>query len=264
VQNTTLSPDQQRALDAQTELQAGRSEIGASMLDRIQSEYGPTVDYGQFREGAQGVEGTDFRGELGGADAYMGRAGDALMSQFNERMQPKFQFDQATADTTLRNRGLKPGDEAYDREMASIRTGQGDQFNQAMYQAQQLSSGEASRMQDMDQNSNQAWNTAGAAQFGQDMSKDQYAQQLRQADIAEELQKRGWSLNEANALISGQQVAMPEMPSFSQANRSETTQYSQAAQQQYQAAQDKANAQNAMTGQILSAVSSPFSFGMGG
>jgi hypothetical protein len=39
-------------------------------------------------------------------------------------------------------------------------------------------------------------------------------QALRTAGIAEEAQRRGMPLNELNALLTGQQVSMPQMPSF--------------------------------------------------
>lgn len=259
-QTTTLDPEMQRSLDAQQNLQTGRSEIGAGMLGRIANEFGPSMPWNSFDAMGGRVQGGQFKGNLGDSNAFMGQAGNALMSQFNSRMDPKFQQDQASLDTTLRNRGIKPGDEAYDREMASMRQGQGDQRNQAMYEAQKLQSGEASRLQGMDSNSLEAFNKANEAQFGQNMTASGYDTQRRQQQIAEEQTKRNQSLNEANALISGQQVAMPNMPGFNTAGRAETTQYSQAAGQQYQAAQDAANAQNAMTGQILGAVSAPFSF----
>ncbi len=314
-QTTQLSPDQQRALDAQTNLTAGRSELGAGMLGRIQDEFAPIVNYDDFdaagarvKSGKLGTIGNgpalqgdlqerSLRAGLQGADAYQGKAGDALMEQFNSRMDPQFQRDQASQDTVLRNRGLKPGDEAYDTELAKMRQGQGDQRNQAMYQAQQLSAQEAERLQGMDKTSKAFGNDVqsqrfaqeaqrlgfsndvaqkiygnliGATgfnndtmgrQFSQDMQGSQYDTQRRQQQIAEENMRRGQSLNEANALITGQQVQMPSMPTFNTAGRAETTGYSQAAGQQYQAAQDAANAQNAMTGQIMGAVSAPFSFG---
>lgn len=261
-QNTTLNPESQRALDSQLALTAGRSEIGAGMLDRIRSEFGPIVDFDQFDPTGGRVTGGQFRGELGDSGDFMGQAGNALMSQFTSRMQPQFDRDQAQLDTTLRNRGLKPGDEAYDQAIADLRQSQGDQFNQAMYQAQQLSAGEASRLQDMDQQSMDAFNRANSAQFGQDMAASSYDTQRRQQQIAEMLQQRGWSLNEANALISGQQVAMPSMPSFNQSGRAETTQYSQAARDGYQAELDAFNAEQAALSGMMGAITSPFSFGM--
>lgn len=263
-QNTSLTPEAQAALDSQLALQQGRSDIAGGMMDRVASEFSPTVDFGDFDEAGGRVTGGKFRGGLGNAASYTGRAGDALMSQFNERMQPKFERDTSHLDATLRARGLRPGDEAYDRALDDQRESQSDQFNQAMYQAQQLESAEGSRLQDMDQQSIDAYNKANAAQFGQDLQTSQYDTQRRQQQIAETLQQRGWSLNEINALLTGQQVGMPSMPSFNTAGRSETTNYSGAAQNQWNSDMDVFNAQQAQFANIMGAVTSPFSFAMGG
>lgn len=252
-QTTQLDPRAQHALDSQMALQSGRSDIGAGMLDRMRQEYGDVVDFGQFDKMGGKARGGKLNGQLGGANDYMGQAGNALMSQFNERMNPQFQQAEAHQDAVLRARGLKPGDEAYDSELSKLRQGQGDQRNQAMYQAQQLQAGEANRLQGMDANSRQMLNDTIKGQLGIDMDVSGFNTTRRQQQIAEELQKRGWSLNEANALISGQQVGMPSMPGFTNAGKSDAVQYSQAAGQQYQADADAANAQNAMTGQMMSA-----------
>ena len=68
--------------------------------------------------------------------------------------------------------------------------------------------------------------------FDQNLTSANYQNQLRQAQIAESLQQRGMGINEINALLSGNQVNMPNMPSFNTANRAETTQYNTAAQNQ--------------------------------
>jgi hypothetical protein len=83
-----------------------------------------------------------------------------------------------------------------------------------------------------------------------------YQNTLHQSRLAEEMQKRGFSLNEINALISGQQVGMPTMPGFTSATKSDTVDYSGAAQNQYQAAQNAADSQNAMTNGLMSAATS--------
>lgn len=234
------------------------------MLDRIQSEFGPNVDYSKFRGGAQQVRAGSLDGSLGGANDYSSSAGDALQSQFERRMNPQFARDAEAQDVMLRNRGLNPGDAAYDTELEKLRQSQGDQRQAMAERATQLSGAEASRMQGLDANSMQARNSATQGNYGLSKDAEMMAQTLRGTDIAEEMQKRGWSLNEANALISGQQVAMPTMPGFQSAGKAETTQYSNAANQQYQAAQDAAAAKNQMFGDVLGAVTSPFSFGFGG
>ena len=217
-QNTTLDPKSQAALDAQLALTQGRSEQGANMMGRVQSEFGTPMDWTQFSPTGAAV---------GGGSAYSEKAGNAVADQFNQRMEPKFERDTQAMETQLRNQGLKPGDEAYDQQMKQNSQNINDARQQMADQAMLASGNEASRMQ------------------GLDIGAGSYNTQQRQQQIAEAMQKRGFSLNEINALISGQQVAMPNMPGFNQAGKADTTQYMTAAQNQYSAAQDAANAQNA-------------------
>jgi hypothetical protein len=96
------------------------------------------------------------------------------------------------------------------------------------------------------------------------MANANYTNQLRQQQIAEEMQKRGLTINEMNAILTGQQVGMPSMPGFNSASKSESTQYNQAAQNQYDAQLDAFNAQNQQMQGMMSGVadigSSPFKF----
>jgi hypothetical protein len=66
---------------------------------------------------------------------------------------------------------------------------------------------------------------AGQQQFGQNMQAANYQNQLRQQALAEEAQRRGISINEMNALLSGQQIATPQMPNFQTAQASEAAQF---------------------------------------
>ncbi len=95
-------------------------------------------------------------------------------------------------------------------------------------------------------------NQVGQNQFAQQMQQSQYQNQLRQAAIAEEMQRRGMSLNEMNALLTGQQVGMTAMPQFNAAASSQPVQYNQAAQNQYQAGLDAFNAQNMANNSTMS------------
>jgi len=109
------------------------------------------------------------------------------------------------------------------------------------------------------------WNAQREAEdqrFSQQMQQQQWQQNLREKAIAEEMQRRGFSLNEINALISGQQVGMPEMPGFSQASRSETPDIVGATDMGYQANLGQSNASNAMFGNVLGfgAQMLPFAF----
>jgi hypothetical protein len=95
---------------------------------------------------------------------------------------------------------------------------------------------------------------AGSQNFDQQQSQANQQTQLRQQQIAEEMQQRGFSLNEINAIISGQQVGMPSMPGFNQAQRSEGNQALQAAQLTGQAELDRFNAQQQATQGMMSGI----------
>lgn len=266
-QNTSLTPQGQDALDDQLAIQSGRSDIARELLPRAQQEFGNQMDWSQYGDFQQGPQAGRLRTGLGDdatqikpSDRYYDEAGDALMAQFDSRMAPKFQRDTAALETQLRNRGFNPGDQGYDQALQDMRTSQNDAYSNAAFQATQLAGQEGSRMYGMDMGARQQQmdelgfgNEAMAQQFGLGTAETNQANTLRQNQIAEEMQRRGFSLNEINALISGQQVAMPTMPGFSQASRAAGVDYSGAARDQYAADKDAADASNAFTNQLLQA-----------
>ena len=95
-------------------------------------------------------------------------------------------------------------------------------------------------------------------QFGQEMQSSQYANMIRQQQIAEEMQRRGFSLNEINAILTGQQVNTPQMPTFNPAARAETPQYLNAAGMQFQSNLDRFSADQAGLNSLYGGI-----FGMG-
>ncbi|NBW22981.1 MAG: tail fiber domain-containing protein [Caulobacteraceae bacterium] len=98
-----------------------------------------------------------------------------------------------------------------------------------------------------------AMNQAMQQQQGMNQNYANYQNQLRQQAIAEQMQRRGMSLNEMNALLSGQQVAMPQMPSFVSSGRAETPNILGATQMGYDAQLGAYNAQQAGLGNLLGA-----------
>lgn len=122
----------------------------------------------------------------------------------------------------------------------------GGQFaNQAAAQALQQQLGIGSQQFNQQMANSQLGDTRANNQFNQQLTQANYQNQLRQQQIAEQMQQRGFSLNEINAILNGQQVSMPNMPTFNTANRSESTQYNQAAQNQGQFSLDAFSAQQA-------------------
>lgn len=74
----------------------------------------------------------------------------------------------------------------------------------------------------------------GGQGFSQQMQSANFQNMLRQQGISEEQIRRGMSLNEMNALLSGQQVNMPQMPQFQGAGAADATNYLGASQLQGQ------------------------------
>lgn len=289
-QTTKLDPESQRALDAQLGLTADRSELGRDLMGRAESEFGKEMDWSKFQPGGQGVQagqltpeqlqrGYELKGpELDSSQRYNQQAQDAIYNQWAERALPQQERAAEQLRTRLYNMGLKEGDEAYDAEMEKLGQQQSDAQRQAQYQATIGSGAEAQRFLGMDAATraqltgeqaalagfgNQAalgqfgmGAQAGQQNFGQQLQADQYQTQLRQQQIAEEMQKRGFSLNEINALISGQQVGLPSMPGFQGATKAEGTNYLGAAQMQGQANLDAFNAQQAATQGMMSGIGS--------
>ena len=79
--------------------------------------------------------------------------------------------------------------------------------------------------------------------------------------MQEEMQKRGFSLNEMNAILNGQQVGLPSFTPFNQAGRRQGVDYSGAANSQSNF--DQANYQSRMNmfGDIAGAAGSFYGAG---
>ena len=242
-QTTSLTPELQAAAEAQMRMQQGRSELGESLTGRMQNEYGSAMNWGGVRPGGEGVAA----GHLDSSEKYRQEAEDALYGRWASRAKPEQERASTAARTRLYNMGLKEGDSAYDYEMNKIAQQQADAQQQAAFGATTGAGAEATRMLGMDA-------SAGAQNFGQQMQSSQYQNQLRQQQIAEMMQQRGFSLNEMNALLNGQQVAMPQMPGYNTAAASQGTQNLQAGQMQNQANLDAFNAQQAATQGMMSGV----------
>ncbi len=190
-----------------------------------QQAFNEDVSGGQFANQAanqafgQGLAANQFRNQAVG-QAFNQALG---AGQFGNQAQSQL-YGQLMGQADLANRA---GQQAFSQDLAAGQFG-----NQAMNQAQNL-----------DINRMQAMNQAQQQQFGQNMQYANMMNQLRQQAIAEQMQRRGMSLNEMNALLTGQQVGMPQMPRFNASGVAETPQLLNAANMQYQAGMDAFNAQ---------------------
>ena len=227
-QFTTLDPDAQAALDAQMELQRKRSELGGSLYGRMESELLPAMEWEDLGE----------REAIDKGEWYQQSAEDALYGRATSRLDPQWDRKRSDLEATLAARGLRPDDPAYQRAMNELDMAETDAYNQAQWQATIGSGQEAQRI------------------FGMDLDRAKYMSDVRNQELAEQMQKRGFTLNEINALLHGQQVGMPSMPSFSQAGTAAPVDYMGAAQAQYGAEQDAFSAQQAQSQGMMSGIAS--------
>jgi hypothetical protein len=272
-QNYNLTPESQRALDSQMAVQQGRSDLGQSFMSRVSNEYSQPFNWGSMPDRGGNVQGSQFD-RLGNAPRLQtelqnqanGAERQRIENALFDRMKPIQEQQQSALDAKLANQGISAGSNAYGRATRDLNDQQSrERFNalemggqeMARLQQMQLSNaqfGNTARQnqQGMDQNTVGFNNQVGQNQFAQGMQQSQYQNQLRQAAIAEEMQRRGMSLNEMNAILTGQQVGMQQMPQFNASAAAQPVQYNQAAQGQYQAAMDAYNAQNMNANSFMS------------
>ena len=263
-QNTSLTPQLQQALDSQIGLQNDRSQLAGDFMGRVRSEYSTPFNWGGMPErvGTTNLSGGIQQGLGANAPAlpqFDSGYRDKIANTLMERMVPVHERQQNQLETKLANQGYQVGTEGYTRALSDLQNRQANE----RYNALETAGNEAQRLYNMGMGSRQQamselgfGNQALNQQYGLDQQAAAFQNALRQQAIAEQAQRRGMSLNEMNALLTGQQVAMPQMPGFNTAQRSETPQILQAVGQQYDAQLGAVNAQNAASANTMSGLGS--------
>ncbi len=252
----SLTPELQSILNRQINMQGARTDLAGSMVGRTMNELGQPMDWGsltprgevptsQFTIAEPLQRDLDYSGapEIGDPMALRARAEDTIYNRGAQRLSDRFGTQRRNMEVQLRNRGLRPGDEAYDSAMSGLAQAENDAFGGLAADTVRLGQSEAAQLfgQDVTRRNvatgeadrmgnfanlagNQAFQqnlAANQQNFGQAMQGSQYANMIRQQQIAEEAQRRGMSLNEMNALLSGQQVSTPTMPNFTAASQAQ-------------------------------------------
>lgn len=247
-QQTQLNPMVQNALDSQIGLQTGRSDLAGGMMNRVGQDFSQPFNWQNLPQAAQAPGTFQMQSNLdpttqSTSEAPFAQQRDQYTQQALERMQPVHNYQEQQTRTMLANQGLTPGSEAYNQELLRLSNTQGvDNWNaiaaggQEQQRMQQMMLGQQQQAFGQQQAGGQFYNQAAGQAFGQDLQQFNAQAQARQQAIAEQAQQRGMSLNEMNALLSGQQVQNPQMPGFSTAQGAQPTQYLQAAGMQGNAA----------------------------
>lgn len=226
-QYSNLSPQLQGALDSQVAMQRGRSDLANSTMPRVSNDLSQPFSYQNMpaRTNGPGSYRLDTSSPMQTTQTTNEAAFSADRRRFEDaafnRMEPIHQRQDSALDVKLANQGLTPGSDAYKYARQELE----DQQARERFNAIEAGGTEQQRMQNMllgqqqqafnqDVGSQQAGNAATQAQFGQDQSWATFNNTNRAQAIAEEQQRRIQSLNEMNALVSGQQVQPAQMPQF--------------------------------------------------
>ena len=288
-----LSADQQKILDQQNAASIGLGQTINDQLGMVQETMGkkfesgaPAVQYGgqaptlnqitaqtpNFQQ--MNAQGPQLQTQLGTS----GMAGwDKAQAILNQRLQPQLQMQTEQLDTKLRNQGIMPGTEAYNRAKSSLGMQQNDLINQSQLTAQgigqnlfnqDLQAGQfgntAQTQMNQTQLANQGFNNSAAQQayqnqMGQTQANNAIAQQsfanqnasaaannaAQQQQYNQAMTNYNMPLNTLSALRTGAQV---QNPSFVNSSQQATTQGADllgAAQMQHNASMGNFNAQQA-------------------
>jgi len=241
-QTQGLTPQLQDILNKQIAVMGGRTDIAGGLTGRMASEFGTPMNFNSLSPLAAVplAQYTMPEGPLEDPYQTRQRAEDAMYSQAQSRLDPKFSSARQALEIKMRNQGLGPQDEAWQSQMMNLGRQENDAYNQALWSSVGEGRLESGQMfgQGLAQNQNtynQAYQ-ANQANYGQAAQNFALANQLRQQQLTEAMQQRGFSLNEINALLSGQQVSTPAMPNFAQAQAAQPAPI-------YQGAVDRNNAQ---------------------
>jgi hypothetical protein len=278
-ENTNLAPQAQTALNSEMGVaanQAGAAETLSGQQNTSPLDWSAFQGYGSTPQ-AQNYNiptlqsSIDMSGvnPVSNSNTYANNAANAAFQQYTNQNAPLQERALTNLDTQLRNQGLAPGDQAYDNALLDLRNQQSTANTQASLGATQfgVQGGQIMQGEDLAANQNafgqagtQATfaNTAaqstlqnqlstGAQTYGQQTQSADYQNQLRQQQIAEDMQQRGFTTNEINAMLTGQQVQTGPSPQFNAAGSSLPTNYSGAATSGYGADLNAANLANSQT-----------------
>lgn len=240
--NIELSPSQQAALNSQHAIGQGRSRAALDMLGGATSPFKQPLNFDGAPARSDNIDafgmGKQFKNELSlNTDQRRQTAQDAVM----KLQQPGLDARRGQLESQLANQGLSRGSEAYTNAMRE----QNDVETRAQLSAIDAGRTEANQMYQQDLGSSQFTNDSLGRETNAMVQGASFNATNRQQAIAEMLQKRGYSLNEMNALLSGQQVNTPQMPQYSQAGVAQGTQNVAAANSQYGAAMNQYNSDQA-------------------
>lgn len=232
----TLSPEQQKLYDTNTEAQTNLSGLARDQSARLGSLLGSPMDLSK----APGVSAPNLRMGPGiGSDGAVwkgnglqhGNAGklqytygdegsyadqrqrveDALMARLN----PQLERDKSSMETQLANQGISLGSAAYDRAQGNF----GQQSNDARLGAILGAGEEQSRLAGLDYQRAQFGNAAAGQKFGQNLAQQQAHNQAVGQKFGQQLSKAQFANNTAQTAFGNDRALRGDYMSEQYAQR---------------------------------------------
>lgn len=182
---TALSPEQQNLLDLSNQAQATYGRAANRQLGTAEAALSTPFQFG----GPDVMYRPDFTG-IGDPNQSRDAVEAALMSRIN----PQLERERSGLETRLVNQGLTPGSEAWRTSMLDY----GQQANDARYGAIMNAGQEQSRM------------------FGLGLGQAGFNNEAVQQSLQQQLALRAQPVNEAAALLTGQQIQLPQFQAVPQ------------------------------------------------
>lgn len=283
--NTSLVPQAQDALNSQL----GIAQNQSAAADTMSGQQNTTpLDWSSFDTLAGTPQAQTYQNPtlqnsintsgvtpVSTANTYANNAANAAFQQYTNQNAPLQQQALNSMQAQLENQGLKPGDQAYDTAMLNLQNQQSTANTQASLGSTQfgIQGGQIMQGEDLANNQNEfnqagtqatfansaAQSTlqdqlaSGAQEYGQSLSSANYTDQSIQQQETQDMQERGFTTNEINAMLTGQQVQTGPSPQFNAAGASQPTNYSGALTSLNNSAINAANVQNAGTTNTIGA-----------
>lgn len=256
-----------------------QTQLDTSGVPALPSEFNPTglpemptydSAYVQdLQNQALGYMRPDMMQQQTALDARLAAQGIGMGSKAWETAQRRLGDQQARDKYQALNTAMSQGTQMYNSQLAANQQAYGQQANtfannmalnnQGFSQAAQAFGlgNTAAQAQNSMNMQNAGFNNANMqSAFAQQQQQANYQNQLRQQQIAEAQMRQLQPLNNINALMTGQQVGMPSMPSFNTAQAAQPVNYMGAANAQYNADLGAYNANqaagSALTGGLFS------------
>jgi hypothetical protein len=248
----TLDPRVQALVDAQLQTSQGLTGAINTSLERV-SNLQPAMDPSTLFGAAQ--SNLDKAGQLApeASDAVRKRVEDALYSQAQSRLDPRFAAMENERRSTLMNRGLTEGSEVWDREMQNFGRERNDAYDTAQWGATARGGEEMQRLFGMELE---------AANFARGLAGDYRNLDATRFDTSNAY--RNNAINELSALRSGAQVSMPTFSNAMTGGTMAPAPVAQSAYNSYQGQMGQYNADVASNNAFMSGLFSLGGAAMGG